>query len=520
MRVKNSLKNISISIATQIIITLLGFISRKVFLDSLGTEYLGVNGLLTNVLSMLSLVESGIGVSITYNLYKPLAENDKENIIALVQLYKKLYGILAILIFLLSLTLYPFLGILINNSSNIPFIGVIYFIFVVKNVISYLNAHKWSLINSDQKGYVLAKYNLLFNIITTVTKIIVLLFTKNYILYLLIEAGIFVIQNIWNGTIVNKRYSYIKTKKKYYVKKDIKQKLITNVKALFLHNIGTYCVFGTDNLLISAFVSVKAVGLYSNYTMIISQLTALLTPIINGIGASVGNLIATESKEKNYEVFKVVKLINFWIYSFCAIFLLNLIEPFINWWLGEGLLLDRLTLIVILINFYITGMRSSINTFKSKAGIFSEDKYIPLIEATINLVASIFLVKYFGLSGVFMGTTISSIIIPVWTQSKLVYNRVFNKSVIEYFKSYVFYICLTIFTGYITTVICNKTIIWNGFSALIAKGLICVIIINSIYLAIFFKSDELKYLFNIAKIMLNTLRKNYNIRMDIKEKIT
>ena len=154
MRVKNSLKNISISIATQIIITLLGFISRKVFLDSLGTEYLGVNGLLTNVLSMLSLVESGIGVSITYNLYKPLAENDKENIIALVQLYKKLYGILAILIFLLSLTLYPFLGILINNSSNIPFIGVIYFIFVVKNVISYLNAHKWSLINSDQKGYV------------------------------------------------------------------------------------------------------------------------------------------------------------------------------------------------------------------------------------------------------------------------------------------------------------------------------------------------------------------------------
>lgn len=515
MRVKNSLKNISIGILTQVIITLLGFISRKVFFDSLGTEYLGVNGLLTNVLSMLSLVESGIGVSITYNLYKPLAENDEEGVIALVQLYKRLYEILAILIFLLSLTLYPFLGMLMNNNSGVPFIGLIYFIFVIKNMISYLNAHKWSLINSDQKGYVLAKYNLFFNIITTIAKIIVLLLTKNYILYLLIEAGIFIIQNIWNGAIVNKRYSYIKTKNKYSVKKDIKQKLVTNVKALFLHNIGSYCVFGTDNLLISAFVSVKAVGLYSNYTMIIGQLTALLTPMINGVGASVGNLIATESKEKNYEVFKMVKLVNFWIYSFCAIFLFNLIDPFIRWWLGEGLLLDRLTLIIILINFYITGMRSAINTFKSKAGIFSEDKYIPLIEAIINLVASIILVKYFGLAGVFMGTTISSITIPVWTQSKLVYNKVFNKSVKEYFKSYIFYIFLTMFTGYITTIICDKTIMWNGFSALIAKGLICVIIINSVYLAIFFKSDELKYLFSIAKTMLNTLRKNYNIRIYI-----
>ena len=133
MRVKNSLKNISIGILTQVIITLLGFISRKVFFDSLGTEYLGVNGLLTNVLSMLSLVESGIGVSITYNLYKPLAENDEEGVIALVQLYKRLYEILAILIFLLSLTLYPFLGMLMNNNSGVPFIGLIYFIFVINN---------------------------------------------------------------------------------------------------------------------------------------------------------------------------------------------------------------------------------------------------------------------------------------------------------------------------------------------------------------------------------------------------
>ena len=496
MRTKNSIKNIYISILTQIIITLLGFVSRKVFLDSLGTEYLGVNGLLSNVLSMLSLVEGGIGTSIVYNLYKPLAENDEPRIIALVQLYKRLYGILAIVIFGLSLTLYPFLGILIKDGSTISSINIIYFIFVFKNMISYLNAHKWSLINADQKGYILAKYNLIFSVVTTISKIIVLLITNNYILFLLIEAAIFIIQNLWNGKVVNERYSYIRTKKKYIVEKDVKNNLITNVKALFLHNIGSYCVFGTDNILISAFISVKAVGLYSNYTMIISQLSSLLTPILGGIGASVGNLIATESKEKSYEVFNVTYFVNFWIYSVCVIFLYNLLEPFIEWWLGSGLLLDKLTFLTVLINFYISGMRNSIITFKSKAGIFDNDKYIPLIESLINLGSSIILVNYFGLAGIFMGTTISTITMPLWIQAKLVYNNIFNKSVKKYFEKYVIYLIITILVGSLTTYICSL-ISFNGFISLIVKGVICMVIPNIIYLIIFYRTKELQQILNI-----------------------
>ncbi|EOU2065486.1 hypothetical protein C5S24_13825, partial [Clostridium perfringens] len=172
MRVKNSIKNIYISIVSQIIIILLGFISRKVFVDSLGIEYLGINGLLTNLISMLSLVESGIGLSIVYSLYKPLANKDKDRIIALVQLYKKSYAFLAVVIFVLGLILYPSLNIFMKNVNNIPYISVVYFIFIFRNVVSYLNAHKWSLINADQKGYILVKISLYFNIITTICKIL------------------------------------------------------------------------------------------------------------------------------------------------------------------------------------------------------------------------------------------------------------------------------------------------------------------------------------------------------------
>lgn len=510
MRTKNSIKNIYISILTQIIITLLGFVSRKVFIDSLGTEYLGVNGLLTNVLSMLSLVEGGIGTSIVYNLYKPLAENDEPRIIALVQLYKKLYGILAIVIFGLSLTLYPFLGVLMKDGNTITSINIIYFIFVFKNMISYLNAHKWSLINADQKGYVLAKYNLIFSVVTTISKIVVLMITNNYILYLLIEAGIFIVQNLWNGKIVNERYSYIKTKKKYIIEKDVKNNLITNVKALFLHNVGSYCVFGTDNILISTFISIKAVGIYSNYTMVIEQLSSLLTPILSGIGESVGNLIATESKEKSYEVFNVTYLVNFWIYGVFAIFLYNLLEPFINWWLGTGLLLDKLTFAVILINFYISGMRKSVIIFKSKAGIFSNDKYVPIIESMLNLGSSLILVKYFGLAGIFLGTTISTIALPLWIQAKLVYNKVFEKELSEYLKKYFIYLAITIIAGGITTGLCNLITI-VGFMGLVFKGIVCVTVPNIIIILILYKTSEFKYILSIFKTFINVKKIGANI---------
>lgn len=511
MRTENSLKNISINIMTQIIIIALGFISRRVFLDNLGTEYLGINGLLTSILSMLSLVEGGIGLSIVYNLYKPLAENDKPKIIALVQLYKKLYLILAIAIFVLSSVLYIFLGSFIKGGTTVPFIGVVYFIFVTKNVVSYLNAHKWSLINADQKGYVIAKYNLIFDVITTIIKIIVLQLTKNYILFLLIELSIFLIQTLYIGRVITDRYPYIKTKEKYSVDEDTKNNLITNVKAIFLHNIGTYCVFGTDNLLISGFIGVTTVGIYSNYTMIVNQLSGLLTPILNGIGESVGNLIATESKEKNYQIFKIIYFVNFWIYSSSMIFLYNLLEPFINWWLGAGLLLDKFAFIFILINFYLTGLRTSINMFKSKAGIFTNDKYIPLLEAVINLVISIVLVKYFGLAGIFIGTTISTVSMPLWVQSKLVYKYVFNKSVLEYFRQYFIYIILTIITGIITTFLCNILVPWTGFSSLVAKGIVCAVLTNLIYILIFHKTEEFEYILNIVKPIMMNIKNRFAI---------
>jgi O-antigen/teichoic acid export membrane protein len=496
MRTKNSIKNILIIILSQVVIALLGFISRKVFLDSLGATYLGINGLLSNVLSMLALVESGIGTSIVFSLYKPLAENDKPKIVALVQLYKKAYLMIATIILILSVALFPFLGYIIKGSETIPYLATAYFLFVAKNIISYLNAHKLSLINADQKGYVISSISLSFQVVSTISKIIILILTKNYVLYLLIELSLYLIQAIFIGRLVDKRYSYIKIKEKLSIDEYEKKSIISKVKALFLHNIGGYALNGTDNILISAFVGIVTVGTYSNYSMVIGQLSQLLSPIFNGIGASVGNLIAIENNDKKYSVFKVVFLINFWIYSIGTIILYVLINPFIIWWLGDKYLLDSLTVIIILVNFYISGLRSAIFTFKTKGGIFVEDKYMPLIGAAINLGASILLAKFMGISGIFLGTTIS-IFCVFWKAPRLVYKNIFNKPIYLYVKSYSFYSVLTLITGFVCVSICNLLIIEGTFISLVVKGFICLLFPNIIYILVFYKSEEFQYLKNL-----------------------
>ncbi|MCX0369026.1 lipopolysaccharide biosynthesis protein, partial [Clostridium perfringens] len=278
------------------------------------------------------------------------------------------------------------------------------------------------------------------------------------------------------------------------------------IRAMFLHNIGGYLVFSTDNILISSFINVSTVGLYSNYTMIIGQLSGLLSPVISGIGAGVGNLIATENEEKIYEIFKTTFFISFWIYSFATIFLYNLLEPFINWWIGEGYLLNKFVFLVVLFNFYINGMRSVIGTYKSKAGLFVQDKYMPALEGVVNLVMSLILIKYLGLVGVFLGTTISTLIIPFWNQPRIVYKELLKKSVSKYFITYLVYLMIMLGVGWITANLCNLIVSGYSFTSLIVRGVVCVIIPNTIYFILFFNTREFQYLWISIKNQINNLK--------------
>ena len=472
MRTSHSIKNITIGITTQIIITLLGFVSRRIFIDSLGTEYLGVNGVLTNVLTAMVLLEGGIGISIVYNLYKPVAENNQKLVTAVVRLYKKAYLFLAAIIFLICLALFPFLDVLIKSETEIPYLGLVYWIFVAKCLASYLIADKTALINADQKGYILAKYNLYFQVLSMVVKIIILLATKNYVLFLAIELALYIIQNSYSVYLVKKMYPYLLMKEKCEIEPEVKANIITNVKAMFIQNIGYYAINGTDNLVITAFINVITVGFYSNYGM------------------------ATESKEKTYAIYNMTQLITFWVYSVCTIALFNVLEPFIDLWLGEGFLLDKVTFMIILLNFYLMGVHQTLKTFKSKAGLFAQDKYAYLIEGLLNLFLSIVFVQKLGLAGVFLGTTVSYLLVSFWNQPRILFHHYFHQPVLRYYLDYLMKVGLMIGAGYLSFVICQWITLPSLFLSIIFKGMVTVIVPSLIYAIVFYQTDAFQYIWN------------------------
>ncbi|WP_078432596.1 lipopolysaccharide biosynthesis protein [Metabacillus halosaccharovorans] len=500
MRVKNSILNISAGIGSQIIITALSFVSRTVFINSLGIEYLGINGLLTNILAMLTLAEAGIGTSIMYSLYKPVAENNQLKINVLIKFYRKAYMIIALIVLLLGLALMPFLGYFIKDSS-VEHIYLIYSIFLFNTVLPYLYVHKNSFLNVCQKGYIVTGIYSVSAIVTTILKIGILKYTGNYILYLIIDSTITIITTIILTTIVNKMYPFLRNKVTEKLDSETKSNITKNVKAIVLQNIGNYLVFGTDNILISSFVSVAAVGLYSNYNMLIEICRTFINQIFNNIYHSVGNLVANENVDKVYSVYKVYMLLNFWLYSIFTIVLLNTVEPFIKLWIGSEFIMSNGVTIVLMIIFYERGMRNSISTVKTTSGIFYEDRYAPLIQAAINLIISIVLVQYIGIVGVFIGTLISALAVPFWTTPYLVYKKVFHKSVLNYFIKYAYYVVIGVAT-YLLTSMASSFIVADNFLKLILIGFISFIVPNLIYVGIFLKTDEYKYMFGIVRILM------------------
>lgn len=503
MRVKNSLLNITAGLTNQILITSLSFFSRTIFIGVLGIEYLGINGLFTNIFMMLSLAEAGIGSSIIYSLYKPVADNDHEKINLLMKLYRNAYLVIALIITVLGLSLLPFLDLFIKNSS-VENVQLIYLIFLLNTVAPYMFLHKNSFLNVCQKGYIVTMIYSVSTLLTTGLKIGILYFTGNYIMYLIIDSILIIFTTIFLAFKVDKMYPFLRNKVTTKLDLETKNNIIKNVKAIILQNIGGFLVLGTDNIIISSFVSVAAVGLYSNYSMLIDICRNFSYQISNNIHHSVGNLVAKETKEKIYSIFKVSMLSNFWLYSWFSIALYIMIGPFITIWIGKQFVMSQLVLIVLLLIFVERGMRNSITMVKNTAGIYHEDRFAPLIQAAINLVVSIVLVKMLGIAGVFIGTIISVLVLPFWLTPYLVYKKVFELNVGSYFVKYTLYAVIGLGTCAITSYACSYLPSEN-ISSLLLRGLFCLIIPNIIYILIFYKTDEFQYLLGVFKKMIGLI---------------
>lgn len=492
MRSLNTAKNFLSSMAITLVMTLLGFFTRKIFVDTVGVEYLGLNGLLSNILGIMSLLEGGFAASVVYNMYKPIAEDNRPVILSLLHLYKIVYRWIGLSLIGFAICLYPFLHIFIKDSSALPYLPVVYCLFIFNTVVGYFTAHKWSLINASQKAYKIAINNLCYQIGLALGKIFILCYTGNYILYLIVEAIFGVGLNMSIVYKCNKLFPYIVTKTKYKIAEETKQTIIKNMKALFINKIGGFLMHSTDNIIISSFLGLTTVGLYSNYSMITTLLRGFSDQILNSYSESTGNLLASTNGVEVYNVFRVAFFVDFIVNSFLVIITANTITPFITWWLGKEYILDNYVLIAILVNMYLLGMRGSAYIFKTKAGLFMQDRFSPFIQSVINVVLSIWFVHIWGLAGVLGATAVSLLSIGVWQFPYLCYKHIFQLPLSEYFKVYFSYTIVCAMTLIISHFVCKAIPLNNQLLKTALNGVLSLFVISIMYWLAFHKTYQFR----------------------------
>lgn len=492
-RTKKSANNMIFGFIEQVVTLLLSFVTRTIFIRYLGSEYLGINGLFTNILSFLSIAELGFGTAIIYGMYKPIKDNDRKKIAALMYYYRKIYTILAIVIAVLGVIVIPFLKYLVNTESEIQNITVYYLVFLVDSICSYLLANRVAIIEANQNSYIIKRYTTVFIIIKNILQIISLVIFKNFLVYLVIQVSITVLTNIYGAVVAKKMYPY--AFKKEQLDKHEKKMMIDNVKSMAIYRFGGAIMNHTDNILISVICGTINVGLYSNYNMITSAIDRFTNIIFNSITASIGNLNAEDNQNKKLKMFYNVEFFSNWIFGFCSVMLFVLIKQFVSLWLGDRYILDIWTTSAIVVNFYILGVLKPNLTYRDTTGLFKETKYIFLITATINLVLSIILGKLCGVFGILIASAIARLLTNFWFEPQTLFKKYFGVSSKKYFMDRILNIGLTICSILISLLLIQAVSQWisSKLATFVASCVIAACTSNLLFIISYRNRDEYNY---------------------------
>lgn len=500
-RVKNTKRNIVAGAAFKIVAILGPFFIRTVLLYTLGVDYLGLNSLFTSILSFLSLSELGIGSAMVYAMYKPIAEDNHDAICALLNLYKKLYRIIGMVILTLGLFLFPFIPHLVTGEvpADISMYGL-YAMYLFNTVLSYfLFGYKQSLLLAFQRNDIISTRALIMRLLMYGGQALLLLATKNYYTYVIMLVLYTLGTNLANSLIVDKmfpQYKCIGT-----VPREEIQAIKTNVQALIGSKICTIMLNFANNLILSFFLGLVMVAKFDNYYYIINALVGFLAIVYEALLGGLGNSIQLESIEKNHDDFRILSFINFWVVSWCAICTFCLIQPFIILWVGKKLLFDEGIALLFTVYFYVMQCERIVLTYKDAAGIWRHDILRPYVVIVLNMGLGILGIQYFGVASVLIATIISLAISTPWS-ARALYRNLFKRSETQYLLQYLMYTLKAIIAGAITYWVCNL-IQGRPVIQFFVRLVICAIVPNVILLVLNLRNPDKGMAFKkVKKILL------------------
>lgn len=504
MRTKNSFRNIIVALVGQSMGIVLQFISRKVFIDMMPQELLGLNSVFANLLAVLSLAEMGIGSAITFSLYKPLAEHDKAKIASIMTFYKRVYRVIAVVVTCFGALVIPFFPFIIKEK--IDGILLYYTLYLASSVVSYLCAYKRTLIIADQKSYISSAYRYSYIVILNVVQIILLKLYQNYAYYLISQIVLSLLENILISMQADRMYPYLKEKAAPLERMERKG-FFKNIRALLMHRIGSIAVGNTDNILLSAIESVNAVAVYSNYKLVFSGVNTIMNQVFSSVTASVGNLVAEKDKQYAYSIYKALLLGILCVFGLISICMVSLFNDFIQFWVGEQFVESIDYVIILVVHFFISGVREPTNVFKNALGLFWNDRYKAFIEAIINVILSIALGIAWGARGIFFATILSGLLLPVWIEPFVLYKNYFKKPLTDYFRFILKNVVIVLLIGIVVYFLLQHFYVTSCLQ-LILKALVCLILTGILMLIIFGRTPECRYFLNIARNLISKYRRS------------
>lgn len=502
-RSKNAVRNTVYGLVNRIISIVAPFIVRTVFIYTLSIEYLGLNSLFSSVLSVLSLAELGFGTAIVFSMYKPIAEDDSEAINALLYFYRKVYRIIGSTILIIGLCLIPFIPFLINGEypSDIN-ITVVYLIYLLNTVISYfMFGYMGAIISAHQREDLLSKVSIAINLTMYLLQIVVLLLLKEYYIYLLILPLFTIINNLRTFFVAKKFYPQYKPVGR--IDADMKHMIREKIGGLVIGKLTDVTRNSFDSIFISLYLGLTETAIYNNYYFILNAVSSLLIIIPTAINAGAGNSVVTDSINKNYRDMNRINFLYMWIAGWCSISLLCLFQPFMKIWVGEELLFPFHIVLLICLYFYVLKMGDIRSVYVGASGIWWQVRYRAITETIVNIVLNWMLGKYFGILGIIIATLISLFLINFVWGSRLIFKYYFTGIKSRYYYlNHAKYFAVTCIIAIITLYICSL-IPDAGIGYFLIKGLICLIIPNSLYLLIYMRitycKEALKWVCSIVK---------------------
>ncbi len=501
-RTSNSIKNIFSGLGLKFILLVLQFATKTVFVKYLG-DYLGLNSLITSVISYLNITELGISTAINFAMYRPIAENNQEKVKQYLAYYSRVYRTLGFVVLVIGVGLAPFLPFMLNIDDLTVGYKEIYFIYVL-NVINsvypyYVFANRGGFLNASQKEYKLTFINYSTTVLTVVFQLLAIVVLQGSFASFALYTAIPVVLNIsrsWlNGMFAAKWYPYIKEKPSGKLSTNEIKELYKNTYGIAISKICTIVNNSIDSIIISAFIGINILGQYSLYNTLIGMVTSFVSVLFTSIQPSIGNLNAEADFLAKKQIFNLINIIAFWVYGFTSVCYFTLVQLFMEIWAGKERVMPIIIPLVVVMNYLTSGLSSAVNVFREGCGLYYQGRYRPIASTAINVLSSLLLVYYltnrfdsvFGVAGVVLATIISRMSVTWWYDAYIVYKNVFGERPYRYLVTYLFRLVFVVFVGGVSYIIGSK-LNFNIWINLILMILICFAVFNSLFV-LFFRND-------------------------------